>query len=88
MANTPAAVGTIKIVPDMSEFAARLTQEISLDDPLARAIIDETHANPEGFRAYAVIGDRTFQLHHWTVVARTNDEPQRLQTSWTEHEIT
>lgn len=82
MAKTPAAIGTIKVVPDMSEFAARLTHEMSLDDPLARAILQETDVNPEGFRAAAVVGDRTFILHHWTLIHSQGDEPQKLRTSW------
>lgn len=85
MANTPAALGTIKIIPDMSEFAARLTHEISLDDPLARAILDETNTNPLGFRATTVLGERTFALHHWTLIHSQGDEPPKLLTSWIEN---
>lgn len=84
MATTPAAVGTIKVIPDLSEFAARLTQEISFDDPLAHAIMDATNADPANINAFVSVGERIFALHHWTLIAARDGEPARLRTSWVE----
>jgi len=84
MVNVP-AVGTIKVVPDLSEFAARLIHELSLDDPLARAIIDATGSLPADARAFVSVGERVFALHHWTLFAATDSEPSSLRTSWVEN---
>lgn len=75
MAN--AGTAYVKIVPDLSEFGARMTQHLDLDDPLAKAIVD---APPTELRISARVGEKVFILHHWTVTSV--DGARRLQTSW------
>ncbi|MCT7361306.1 hypothetical protein [Mycolicibacterium llatzerense] len=78
MAKSESPTVEVKVVPDTSEFAAMLAQQLDLDDPMAKAIIA---APPDETRIIARVGDQCFVLHHWTVV---KVEARRvLNVSWT-----
>lgn len=72
------ATTKVKIVPDLSEFAQLLTQELDLDDPLAKAIVAATPSDLHTVRA--TVGDQNFELHHWTIT--TDEHGPRLRTAW------
>lgn len=83
MASGPAEqVVKVKLVPDLSEFTRLLTQELDLDDPLAKAII--AHAAADARPITATVGTQTFELDHWTIDRVGSDTGQRarLRTAW------
>lgn len=78
MASAEVGALKVKIEPDLSEFAAAISQRIDLDDPLAKAIMANA---PTGQDITAHIGDQTFKLHHWTV--QRDHGSTSMQTTWT-----
>lgn len=72
---------TIKLVPDLSGFTQLLSQELDLDDPLAKAIINYPDWMGDVPDITATVGGQTFTLHHWTVTA-TPAGSRCLRTAW------
>lgn len=78
MAVAETATITVALRPDLSELRQLLTQELDLDDPLAKAIV--ACSSDQLLSVKATVGEQTFELHHWTIT--TDGGGSRLRTAW------